>query len=179
MRKRGRKPERTPPSLEALEELRKRLADLEGMLPAPWPTPGSEADESAGSPADGATAAPTEESVEGSIDEESEEEEFRDDYPDEDWLPGGSIESEELETAVDELVSDMKEHYEGDEAKSLQELFEILFGERSKVVGAAAEFEDAINGYLGHVFGKDLESAHQSIGKLISFVEKRIQKCKA
>jgi len=88
-----------------------------------------------------------------------------------------SIEAEEVEVAASALVSTINGKL-GDEsdAESFGELFADIFGDSSKEAELAAEFEEAIEGYFGDLFGEDLDRASELLYDLIALVKARIDK---
>jgi len=90
-----------------------------------------------------------------------------------------SIEAEEIEVFTDGVVSVINDlRGKKREAKSFADVFAILFGEQSKTVAIAEDFENASNGYFGNLFGTDLERSQQLLSELIESVKERIEKWK-
>lgn len=161
-------------SAETLKALLDQLEGLQGLFPERNEEPYKEA--SGETP----SSVPVPIMAEQSANKEVDSDEEPDFDPDEDdYSEKDTIDAEELEAAVDVLLSEMNSYLaDKKEAKSIQELFALLFGEESRCVKIAADFEDAINGYFGHLFGKDLDLAEDRLDQLITYVRSRIKRCK-
>jgi hypothetical protein len=165
------------PSREILEALLDGLKNIDSLLPATHLTSpvedhndenktGREEQKSVGDSASDAS-----EVNEGEHDEEEDisEEEY-------DYGESTSMESEEIEVAVDELVSDlndMRGHRR--QAASLSDLFSVLFGKSSETVSVASDLGDAINGYFGQLLEEHIDQAQRCITELIDFVSSRME----
>ena len=129
-------------------------------------------------------AAPLEQGEAPNVEFEDAELEEGLEYDDEDYESSDhtSIEAEEVEVAVDQMLSDVNwrliESDRKAEVDSLSELFSRYYGTKSSIVIACEEFEDAINGYLGQLVGEELERARVQLSLIIAFVKKELTRWK-
>jgi hypothetical protein len=99
---------------------------------------------------------------------------------DDDYSEVPSISTEDVEVAVDELLSEINLKLKASrkrEVKALGDFFARFYGVNSDITSSALEFEDAINGYVGLLFGEDLERANSELSTIIEFVGEEIKQC--
>jgi hypothetical protein len=178
----AKNPKKQKPPIEVLKELVDLLGSVDSILPSP-PSSRSEASESSDKPdleiREPAKSEKDEDaSDEDDLDEESDlGDEDIGEYDESDGLV--SITVEELEVAVDDLLSDLNgtlQEFGRREVDSLSHFFGRYYGVKSDITSSALAFEDAINGYVGLVFGDNLEIANSSLRTMIEFVSEEIQK---
>ncbi len=91
----------------------------------------------------------------------------------------GQIESEEVEVSISALVSTISSNWDTAlEPSSLSDLLTALFSSADDVVSLAVNFEDAVNGYFGELFGENLNIAGDYLAELITTLEERRDKWK-
>lgn len=166
------------PSIDLLKELAGHLEHIHDLLPA-RKSPSQTGEILTPGPPAGDTKHKRKSDDEDSLDD-SEIEEYAPEY-DEEYadLETSSADAEEIEVAVDELLSNINEiSGRKRKAESLSELFKALFGKRAHIATIARKFEDSINGYFGQLFGDDLRNAREYLDELIDYVNERIAECK-
>jgi hypothetical protein len=170
--KRESRKSKSRPTLETLKTLKDHLDGLDGLIPSvPIYLEKEE-------------KAEKQESEKGQVDEmgDSDDEPADDEYEEVyvvDDHPAGAIECEEIEFAIDGLLTDLNVLFDSKtEAKTLSDLFEEMFGEDAEIIDTVVEFEEAINGYFGWLFGDEAERAHGALATMVEFIEGRIEEWK-
>ncbi len=87
----------------------------------------------------------------------------------------GHIESEDVEVGINAALSTATNEFElVEEPNCLSDLFAQIFSSDDEIVGVAINFEDAVNGYFGELFGEDLSLANSYLTEIITTLEERI-----